>query len=246
MPKYLGQIVAIEKDVRRTTAQQIVAAQHPLQAPAMLEGISREYQPRDDDGEQLPSEGVRVQATVKEMIDATRDALVRLFDVSAARDYTNASSEAVADVRVDGETLIEAAPVPYLLWLEKQLSELEAFVRRLPTHDPSTEWTLENPRGVYKSAPVQTARQVQQPRSRVVVPATDHHPAQVQAWQENVMVGTWTTVKHTGAIPVADQAKIVARIHALQRAVHLARAEANRVEAQEPQVGARVLEYIFG
>lgn len=246
MPKYLGQIVAIEKDVRRTTAQQLAAARHPLDAPAMLEGISREYQPRDDDGEQLPSEGVRVQATVAELVDSTRDALVRLLDVTAARDFTNASGTAVADVRVDGEVLIEAAPVPYLLWLEKQLAELEALARRLPTHDPATEWTLEDPRGVYKSTPVRTARQVQQPRANVIVPPTEKHPAQVQTWGENVMVGTWTTVKKTGAIPVADQARLVQRIQALQRAVHLAREEANRVEAIEPAIGARVLEYIFG
>lgn len=249
MPKYLGQVVAIEKDVRQSTARQLTNAHHALQKPAMLEGISREYQPRidpEDGGEQLPPEHQRVQATVAEMIAGTREALSRLFDVTAARDFTNASGDAVADVQVGDTVLIVAAPVPYLLWLEKQLTDLETFARKLPTHDPATDWTLEEPRGVYRATPVQTARSTQVPRANVIVPATERHPAQVQQYAENVMVGTWTTTKKTGAIPVAEQAALVQRIQALQRAVHLAREEANRVEAIEPAIGARVLQYLLG
>jgi hypothetical protein len=249
MPRYLGQVVAIEGDVRKSTARQLTDAHHALQKQAMLEGISREYQPRFEDGEQLPPEHGRVQATVKEMVDATRDALVRLFDATAARDYTNGPggpAEATADVKVDGEVLIPKAPVPYLLWLEKRLDDLETFARKLPTHDPATDWTLESPRGVWKATPVQTARTVQVPRANVIVPATPQHPAQVQSYAENVVAGTWTTTKKTGAIPVAQQAELLDRIQKLQRAVHVAREEANRAEAIEPQIGARVLEYLFG
>lgn len=249
MPKYLGQVVAIQKDVLKSTTRQLTDAHHALQKPAMLEGLSREYQPRFEDGEQLPAEHQRVQATVKEMIDATRDALVRMFDATAARDYTNGPggpTEAAADVKVDGEVLIAKAPVPYLLWLEKQLTDLETFARKLPTHDPATDWTLESPRGVWKATPVQTSRTVQVPRANVIVPPTAQHPAQVQSYAENVVTGIWTLVKKTGAIPIAEQAALVDRIQKLQRAVHVAREEANRAEAIEPQVGARVLEFIFG
>lgn len=249
MPKYLGQVVAIQKDVLKSTTRQLTDAHHALQKPAMLEGLSREYQPRFEDGEQLPAEHQRVQATVKEMVDATRDALVRMFDATAARDYTNGPggpTEALADVKVDGEVLVAKAPVPYLLYLEKQLTDLETFARKLPTHDPATDWTLESPRGVWKAAPVQTSRTVQVPRANVIVPATPQHPAQVQTYAENVVTGIWTLVKKTGSIPIAEQAALVGRIQKLQRAVHIAREEANRAEALEPQVGARVLEYIFG
>lgn len=246
MPKYLGQAVAIENDVRKATARLLTDAYHALQKPAMLEGLARDYQPKVDGGEQLPSEGVRVQATVAEMVIATRDALANLFDATAARDFTNASGSAYADVKVDGDVLIEKAPVPYLLWMQKQLDDLETFARKVPTHDPATDWTLEDPRGVYKSTPVETARQVQVPRANVIVPATEKHPAQVQAYNENVMVGTWTVVKKTGAIPVAEQAALVQRIQKLKRAVQVAREEANRIQATEPAVGVRVMEYIFG
>ncbi|MEJ3653807.1 hypothetical protein WEH80_12555 [Actinomycetes bacterium KLBMP 9759] len=247
--KYLNQIVAIEKDVRRDTERALATAYHALQKPAMLEGIERVYQPAVDGGEQLPPEGVRVQATVTEMITATQELMVRLFDITAARDFTNgpgsADDAAVADVRVGEQVLVASAPVPYLIWLDKQLEHLQTFASKLPTLDPATEWTLDDPRGVYRSTPVQTARQVQQPRSMIIVPATDKHPAQATTYQENVVVGMWTTTKLSGAIPIARRAEIVQRIQALRRAVHVAREQANRAEAVRPEVGSGILSYIF-
>lgn len=246
MPRYLGQVVAIEADVRKATQRELTDAHHALQRTGMIEGLERRYEKRFDEDADLPSEGTRVQATVKEMIDATRSSLAKMFDATAARDYTNAGPEAKADVIVDGQTLIEGAPVPYLLWLDRQLTDLMTFARKLPTHDPSTEWALEDPRGVYRSAPVVTARQVQEPRANVIVPAQGQHPAQVMQYAENVVKGWWTQTRLTGAIPISDRAELVQRIEKLQRAVHLAREEANRVEAIEPRSGATVMAYLFG
>lgn len=247
--RYLNQVVAIEKDVRVATRRRLTDAHHALQKPAMLEGIRKEYQRRDEDGAALPPEHGRVQKTVKEMVDETRDALVSLFDITAARDFTNGPGEdgdAVADVVVGEEALVARAPVAYLLWLEKQLDDLHTFASKLPVHDPSTEWTLEDPRGVWASEPVKTARTEQQLRAIELSPATKEHKAQVQPFQENVMVGTWTTTKLTGAIPVEERAMLVQRIERLRQAVHAARETANRVEVVEPRVGERLVSYIFG
>lgn len=247
MPKYLGQVVAIEHDVRKRAARKLTEAHHALQARQMLEGITREYQPRFEEGEQLPPEGVRVQVTVNEMIEATEQALIELFDITAARDFTNGpgNSGAVADVRVGDSVLVEKAPVPFLLWLDRQLDDLSTFINKLPTHDPSTEWDLEEPRGVYKSTPVQTARQVNQPKSFITVAETDRHPAQYQLVNEPVMAGTWTTIRYTGSIPVSQKARMQQRLATLRKAVTAAREEANRVEAVEPRVGVPIMSYIF-
>jgi hypothetical protein len=35
----------------------------------------------------------------------------------------------------------------------------------------------------------------------VLYDATEHHPAQTQLISEDVIVGWWETVKHSGAIP---------------------------------------------
>jgi len=248
-PHYLGQAVAIEASTRKSTLRELTDAHHALQKPAMIEGLERTYRKRFDDDADLPSEGTRVQVTVHEMIAATRASLARLFDVTAARDYTNGPNgptDAVADVVVDGVALIGAAPVPYLLWLEKQLESLLTFARKLPTHDPSTEWEEEDPRGVYRSTPIVTARQVQEPKIIVAVQATKEHPAQVAHTTENVVKGWWTQTRLTGAIPIAERAALVRRVEALQRAVHVAREQANRAEAIEPRIGDTVMQYLFG
>jgi hypothetical protein len=69
-----------------------------------------------------------VQVKVGEVIRQTAAALTRLFDVTATKDWTNRT--AVADVTVDGETMLSGVPVTYLLFLEKQLAELHGFVKR--------------------------------------------------------------------------------------------------------------------
>lgn len=245
MSKYLGQVVAIEVDVRKAAKRRLTDVYHALDKPAMLEGISGTYEPAIEGGEQLPEEGLRVQATVEEMVQSTREVLAAMFDSTAARDFTNASGRAKADIVVGDQVLVEGAPVPYILWLDRQLDDLQAFTERMPTHSPSTTWEMAESRGVYKSAPVKTARQIQQAKAITLAPATEKHQAQVQMVTEPVTAGIWTRVKFTGGVPVSRREEILRRIATLRAALHTAREQANRVEADEPVVGARVLGYLL-
>lgn len=245
MTRYLGQVVAIEADQRKTADQVLTQAYHALEKPAMMEGIEGEYKPAVDDGEPLPKEELRVQVTVEEMIKTTREELAKLFDATAARDFTNASGRAKADVQVGDQVLIEGAPVPYLLWLERKLDDLTAFVRRIPTHSAATTWSLAEERGVWASEPVKTARQVQEPKVITLAAATQQHQAQTQLHMAPVIAGTWTRVKFSGAVPVSRREEMLRRLSTLRSAVHVARVEANRCEAEEPTFGPRVLSYLF-
>jgi hypothetical protein len=248
--RYLGQAAAVEKDIREKTNGKVTEVHRLVQKPELLTGQTRDYTPlveTDNGAEQLPSIRERVQFTVHEVIDLIRDELATMFDATASKDWTNAGDTgARADVRVGEIVLIELAPVPYLLWLEHQLENLEKFADKLPTHDPSSEWELVDDRGVYRSRPTETMRQVQQPMSRVIAPGDQWHAAQVQAWQEQVPVGRWTIRKLTGSIPVAARASMLRRIRELQRAVDIAREEANRTEVEHPAFGAGLVSYVFG
>lgn len=248
MPKYLGQILAMEKQTRDKTRRRLTDAHHGLDHQAMLMGITKEYEPAIDDGEQLPPEGTLVQVTVKEMIDRTRDALVKLFDITAARDFTNGpgAEGPVADVIVGEQVLIEKAPVPYLLWLEKQLEGLTTFAAKLPVLDAAKEWELDEPRGVYRTPVTWTARQTRVPKSLIAAPATKEHPAKVHIYEEAVTVGKWKTVHYSGAVKPSERAELLQRIERLQEAVHVAREKANRSVAVEPEFGERLVSYIFG
>src|SRR5262249_2064167 len=216
---------------------------HALQKPALLAGISRTYRPKDEEGEQLPPEATKVQMKAEEIIRRTVDILVELFDVTATKDYTN--GKARADVVVDGKVPLGAVPVTYPLFLEKQLVDLPTFVKKLPVLDASETWAHDASADCWATEPVQTAKTKKIPRNHVKAEATDKHPAQVEVYHEDVVVGYWKTVKFSGALPQKRVNELLARVEKLQHAVKFAREEANDHAAEEQKVGRTVLNYLF-
>jgi hypothetical protein len=240
----LNQIIAVSKGVKSETLRSLTAAHREVQKQPLLSGISRSYQPKDDDGERLPSESTRVQLTAQGVIRDVRASLVRLFDVVATQDYTNCV--ATADVVVDGTALLTGVPVTYLLFLEKQLTDLHTFVEKLPTLDPSENWTFSESAGYYATDPVQTTRTKKVPRNHVLAAATEKHPAQVQVYQEDVIIGYWSTIKFSGALPATTVRDLLDRVTRLREAVKFAREAANSTEAVDQRVGDPILTYLFG
>lgn len=239
----LNQIIAIEKGVKADAAAAVNRTQQELQKAQLLSGIARSYQPRDDEGEHLPPESTRVQLRTDQVIADVRKALTRMFDVVATKDEANTAAR--ASVMVDGVVLAKDVPATYLLFLEKQLAELATFVRRLPTLDPAETWTWSDQHGAYATEPVKTTRTKKVPRNHVLAPATDKHPAQVQVWHEDVVVGDWTTTKFSGALPASEIAALAERVGKLAEAVKKAREEANGITVTDVSVGASILGYLF-
>ncbi len=239
----LNQIVAIEKGVKTRAQKELTDAHQDLQKNALLSGISRTYKPLDDAGERFPAESTRVQKRADEVIKHVREILVDLFDVTAQRDTTNCVAK--ADVVVDGKTLAKDVPATYLLWLEKQLVDLKTFVEKLPTLDPSEEWAANDAQACYATPPTQTHKTKKIPRNHVKAEATEKHPAQVEVFMEDVVVGYWTTVKFSGALPARQVNEMLERVEKLQRAVKFAREEANTHEALPVRFGDALLGYLF-
>jgi len=239
----LNQIIAVEKGIKTRSLKELTEAHHALQKPALLSGISRAYRPKDEDGEQLPPEATRVQVKAEEIIKRTADILVELFDVTATKDYTNCKAR--ADVVVDGKVLLAAVPVTYLLFIEKQLVDLHTFIKKLPVLDAAEGWTFDPSADCWATEPVQTAKTKKIPRNHVKAEATDKHPAQVDVYHEDVVVGYWKTLKFSGALPAKRVNELVDRVEKLQQAVKFAREEANNQAADEQKVGRTVLSYLF-
>jgi hypothetical protein len=169
--------------------------------------------------------------------------LARLFDLTATKDFANC--EAKADVTVDGEKLLEQVPATHLLFLEKQLTELEAFIRRLPTLDQAEHWDRDQAQGLWATRPVETVRTRKVPKNHVLSEATKEHPAQVQVYNEDVPEGRWTLVKFSGALPVPRVQEFLGRVRTLQAAVKTAREEANMHQVTDRKVGEAVFGYLF-
>jgi hypothetical protein len=239
----LNQIIAVEKGVKSRSFQELTDAHHALQKSALLAGISRTYRPKDEEGEQLPPESTKVQVKADEVVAQTTAILTRLFDVTATKDWTNCAAR--ADVVVDGQPLLTAVPVAYLLFLEKQLVDLHTFVRKLPVLDASESWSYDSAADCYATDPVQTVRTKKIPRNHVKAEATEHHPAQVEVYYEDVTVGYWRTVKFSGALPQKRVNELLERVERLQQAVKFAREEANGIDVISQETGAAVFGYLF-
>ena len=240
----LNQIIAVEKGVKSRSLQELTEAHHVLQKPAQLAGIARTYRPKDEEGEQFPPEATRVQVKADEIIRRTLQILTELFDVTATKDWANIHAR--ADVTVDGQVLLKDAPVSYLLFIEKQLVDLHTFVKKLPVLDASESWTFDASADSYATEPMQTVRTKKIPRNHVKAEATDKHPAQVEVYYEDVVIGYWRTVKFSGALPAQRVNELLTRVERLQQAVKFAREEANNTEVTEQKVGAQLLGYLFG
>ncbi len=240
----LNQIIAIEKGVKASSFQEMTDSHHQLQKSPLLSGISRTYRPRDEEGEQLPPESTKVQVRAEEVLRTTAENLTRLFDVTATKDWANCKAK--ADVMVDGTVLLKDVPATYLLFLEKQLTDLHTFVRKLPTLDAAETWSFDTAADSYATEPVQTTKTKKIPRNHVKAEATEHHPAQVEVYYEDVVVGYWRTVKFSGALPAQRVNELLQRVDKLAAAVKFAREEANGMEAEDQKVGAKVFHYLFG
>lgn len=240
----LNQIIAIEKGVRNDSNLEITKTHQRLQKSPLLSGISRTYRSKDEEGDQLPPESTRLQINAEEALKVAVDAFARLFKVTLEKDGTNL--QALADVVVDGETLLTKAPVPYLLFLEKQLNDIHTLIVKLPTLDPAETWTFDENAGAWASVPTETTRTKKIPRNHVKAPATDKHPAQVETYYEDVIVGYWRTIKFSGAVPAKRVTELLERVNKVRIAVKFAREQANSVEVHTNGAASRkILDYIF-
>jgi hypothetical protein len=96
----LSQIIAVEKGVKTDAERKRKEAGAELGTPVRLSGISRTYQPRDEEGDQLPPESTRVQVQTSDVLSGLAASLTRLFDVTLTKDHANCSAR--ADVVVGG------------------------------------------------------------------------------------------------------------------------------------------------
>jgi len=242
MPK-LNQIVAVATGTKTEMKKEITNLHRKTGAVDLFSGLSRTYQPHDEEGEQLPSESKIVQLNCNDVLEEAANIWKNGWDVVATQDVNNCKTN--VDVVVDEEVVVSNVPVTYLMFLEKQLQDVEKFVETLPVLDPSVKWEFDENQGHYKSEPSTSVKTKKVPQHKVLYEATKEHPAQIEKWSEDVPVGTWTAVKFSGAMSITDKKKVLERIRKLQNAVKFAREEANSTEVENIEVAEGIFKYLF-
>lgn len=240
----LNQIIAVLAGKKSQAQKTLTEAYQALQKPTLLDGLSRVYKPKDDEGEPLPPEKKHVQLKVYTTIRQVAGVLAEMFDTVATQDAANCIAK--SHISIDGHVVLHDVPVTTLLFLEKQLVDLHTFVEKLPTLDPGEVWTHNAEVDYYASEPYQTTKTKKVLKNHVKAEATKEHPAQVETYTEDVVVGYWTTVKYSGAIPAKTKNEMLDRVRKLQDAVKAAREAANSIEVEHKKFGGAVLDFVFG
>jgi hypothetical protein len=240
----LNQIIAISNGKKTQAHKTTTEIYQRLQKAELLVGLARTYRPKDEDGDKLPAEKKLVQQRVRDAIRTARSSYTELINIVATQDYAN--TRATADVIVDNKVLLPNVPVTHLLFLEKQLVDLHTFVDKLPTLDPGETWTYNEAQDCYASDPAETRSTKKVMRNHVKAAATDKHPAQVDVYTEDVIVGFWSSVRFSGAIPAKEKNEMLERVRKLQEAVKASREHANSIEVDNQEVAEPLLNFIFG
>jgi hypothetical protein len=95
----LHQILAVEKGTKARVYRDVTDFHHQLQASnTKLSGITRTYQPKDEEGDRLPPESTLLQLRTTEVIERLRTSLTELFDIT----LTTTCPEKRSDASVHG------------------------------------------------------------------------------------------------------------------------------------------------
>lgn len=240
------QLLALANGAKQINKEQITAAYQQLKKRTLFDGMNRVYQPKDEEGDTLPPESNKIQQSVPEVVRIFRDAEERLISLTASINATNVKAKGNIPNPYSDSLLGHDVPVTTLIFLEKELINWRTFITSLPTLDPSVRWHYEETTECYVSEEVSTTRTKKVPTSFVKYEATREHPAQVEVFHEDHIVGTWTKTDRSAAIPASEKTAMLQRVNALIDTVKVAREEANSIEVvQDNELARELLDYVF-
>jgi len=191
-------------------------------------------------------ESRELSTTVLERLAREDEFKIRNYDCQLQREEANAIAR--ADVILPDGQIVGNFPVGYLMYLEKQLARERDIFEKAPTIDARIRWEPDPDaafEGVRKSAEPQKTNKTE--KQRVVLEkakATDKHPAQVDVFEKDVVVGYYSTVRKTGKLSAHEKHERLRRYDILLTAVRQAKAKANETEVPRAEIGARICHFL--
>jgi len=242
--KKLNQFNAILTSKKSEVEKQVTEVYKLIQKEALFQGRERTYRPSDEErGQRLPPESQRVQQRATDLLTTVAKLWNSVWALTLTQDTGNQSAR--ADIVIDGKVILPNVPITSLLYLDKQVNDLETFLTKLPVPDPAEEWTPDANTGLLKGRLTESVRTSKEPTVIVKYEATKEHPAQTELFTKDVPVGTWNQILYSGAIQAGKREEFLSRVHKLQEAIKIAREQANLLEVEKQSVKP-LMEYVFG
>lgn len=183
--------------------------------------------------------------TVKDKLDYMSKSSSRYWDLRLQKESAN--QEAKANIVIDGKTIAENVPVVFLLSMEEELKQLRKLYDTIPTLAPGVEWEKDPIMGdnIWKSKhPIETLKTEKKIDHKIIVPATEHHPAQVSEWTDDRPVGKYISETWCGMLSPAEKSIMLGKIDKVLRAIKKARQRANNQEVKKLHIGSIIFDYI--
>ena len=242
----LHELLAVEGDIEKT-AKSIMGETTNVfnKNQNLFIGRHRSLQMFDDDMPGQADEVVELTTTVPERLEYTGEHIASWLDVSLNKEATNQIAN--ADLVVDGNIIAAALPATFLLGLENKLKQLLNVYKSIPTLQAGVAWERDATIGnhVYKQANPNRKNKTQKTfNHKVLYEATDKHPAQIEKWEEQRVVGEYTEQIQSGMMSSSDKNKLLNNVEKLLRATKTARMQANSVEATKLEVGNEIVKFI--
>lgn len=187
-----------------------------------------------------------VTTTVFETLEYALDLFAKAEDLQYQKNKTNQG--AVGTVMWRGDPLLVDMPVDELLGLEARLTRIREMYSFIPTLDASKHWGKAHDIGEYvwqAIYPDEATKTEKQMVPVVMAPATDKHPAQVQAVNRDSVVGKFITIKRSGAATALQKAEAIKRVDELLVEVKQARMRANECEAVAGKIADKIVELLL-
>lgn len=206
---------------------------------------------KDDPANAATEAAAREQRQLPTTVVETLDYLFKHWaiaeDVLVQKSLTNQVAKADI-VLADGKVLASSVPVDELLGLESRLEELRKIFHAMPTNRADTKYAPSDDgrKGSWTAIdPDITTKTERTKEPFIKAPATDKHPAQVDVVEKDVVVGTFTNIKLSGAATTQQKAQAIELIDDLIAATKQARMRANTVEVVEGRVGVAITAYLM-
>ncbi len=195
--------------------------------------------------EEQAREEKEVVTTVYDTLEYALSLYATAEDVQYQKNATN--QEANGQVTVDGLNL-PALPVDELLGLENRLQKIRELMVTMPTLDASVAWNKDTDAGkhIYITAVPKVTTKTEKTIFPIEMsPATDKHPAQIQAATRDMVIGKFTVMERSGAATAAQKADCILRVDSLLAAIKRARMRANETEIKSVHVGNDIVNWLL-
>lgn len=247
----LGQVIAVERTLRKEDNDNGAAVLHGLTEARTLGGVKEFFwdqeNPSAEDIAKMTAfttpQHQRVQAKVEDGLREMRRYSEAAMDIVATKDRTNTT--AVADIIIGDTLLLAKVPVSHLLWLENYITEWRAGLAKLPVVSPLYTWNEDD--DLLKADGGEVPRTSKEIVPLVLHPGTDKHAPQATTVTRDLRIGRVVSTLHSGAIRSTRKRDLLDRCDMMLVAIKDAIARANRTIAIEVHgEGKAILDFILG